>query len=166
MKRVIPHSQVTAYRHFESAIGFTAELSEDVYLFPGGRIIFDKVVSNIGGKYCDEHGFFEGPDDSIYSFTISACFPEYLDQSLITQLVFDRAVVKWDQLLFGQQHQKTAVHHLLQFSFTASKAKLYMWKLKIHTTSRIMSMVLDLLHSLVQDSVPLTVMIMWHSLLS
>ena len=89
------YSTFSGYRlsSIEAAIGFTAELSQDVYLFPGGRIFFDKVVSNIGGKYHDEHGFFECPDDSIYSFTISAHCPEYPNQWSVTQLVFDREVV-------------------------------------------------------------------------
>ena len=72
----------------ESAVGFTVELSSDRPLFPGSRIRFDNVITNFGGMYDAEHGYFECPDSSIYSFTVTTHFPEYDNQWSVSKLVF------------------------------------------------------------------------------
>ena len=77
----------------ESAVGFTVELSTDTYIFPGGRIFFDKVISNFGGQYNIQHGYFKCPDSGIYAFTISASFPEFENQWSVSKLVFDGETV-------------------------------------------------------------------------
>ena len=60
----------------ESAVGFTAELSQPVELFPGSRMIFDTVISNFGGFYSSDDGVFRCPDNGIYSFVVSTHVPE------------------------------------------------------------------------------------------
>ena len=77
----------------ESAVGFIAELSSDQPLFPGNKIVYDRVISNIGGQYDAEHGFFECPDNGIYSFTVSAYFPEFENQWSVSKLIFDGETV-------------------------------------------------------------------------
>ena len=77
----------------ESAVGFTAELSSDQDLFPGDKIVFDRVISNIGGQYDAERGIFECPDSGIYSFTVSAHFPEHENQWSVSKLVIDGETV-------------------------------------------------------------------------
>ena len=77
----------------ESAVGFSAELSSDRPLFPGSKIVFDRVISNFGDNYNAQHGFFKCPDSSIYSFTLSTHFPEYDNQWSVSKLVFDGKTV-------------------------------------------------------------------------
>ena len=73
----------------ESAVGFTVELSSDTPLFPGSRFFFDKVITNFGGMYDAEHGYFECPDSGIYSFTVTTHFPESDNQWSVSKLIFD-----------------------------------------------------------------------------
>ena len=75
------------------AVGFTAELSSGQPLFPGNKIVFDRVISNFGDNYNAQHGYFRCPDSSIYSFTISAHFPEHDNQWSVSKLVFDGETV-------------------------------------------------------------------------
>ena len=72
----------------KSAVGFTAELSVDTPLFPGGRIMFDKVITNFGGMYKAEQGYFECPDNGTYSFTVTTHFPNCKNQWSVSKLVF------------------------------------------------------------------------------
>ena len=73
----------------ESAVGFTVELSSDRPVFPGSRIMFNRVITNFGGMYDAEHGYFECPDSGIYSFTVTTHFPESDNQWSVSKLVFD-----------------------------------------------------------------------------
>ena len=77
----------------ESAVGFTVELSTDTYLFPGGRIMFDKVISNFGDLYDVQQGSFRCPDSEIYSFTVSANFPVFENQWSVSKLILDGETV-------------------------------------------------------------------------
>ena len=54
-----------------SSIAFTVELSQNQYVFDGGRIMCDRVLTNTGGYYDDINGFFKCPDDDIYVFGVS-----------------------------------------------------------------------------------------------
>lgn len=72
---IADYTTYSGFRLPDDTPAFTARLSQDAYLFPGSRIFFDDVVSNYGGYYDAEHGFFECPDDAIYSFTITNHFP-------------------------------------------------------------------------------------------
>ena len=75
--------------------------------------------------------FFECPDDSIYSFTISAHFPEYSNQWSVTQLVFDREVVMQGPITYWSNNVRSQWFIICgQLSFIASKAKLSMWEAK------------------------------------
>ena len=60
----------------ENTIGFTAELSSDVPIYPGGRIVFDQDIYNFGNHYERQHGYFRCPDHSIYSFTVTTHSPQ------------------------------------------------------------------------------------------
>ena len=89
------YSAFSGYRlaPVESAVGFTVALSNDTHLFPGGRILFDKVISNFGRYYDDQHGYFRCPDNGIYTFTTSASFPVFQNQWSVSKLVFDRETI-------------------------------------------------------------------------
>ena len=89
------YSTFSGYRlaSVETAVAFTAELSSDRPLFPGSKIVFDRVISNFGEYYNAQHGYFRCPDSSIYSFTISAHFPEHDNQWSVSKLVFDGETV-------------------------------------------------------------------------
>ena len=54
-----------------TGIAFTAEVSTDRYIFDGGKMIFDSVLSNYGGHYDHVHGYFRCPDNGIYVFSVS-----------------------------------------------------------------------------------------------
>ena len=41
-------------------------------LGPGQGIIFDKVITNVGGGYHKTHGYFIAPIDGVYAFTVMA----------------------------------------------------------------------------------------------
>ena len=56
-----------------SSIAFTVKLSQNQYVFDGGRIMFDQVLTNSGGYYDDINGFFKCPDDGVYVFGVSWC---------------------------------------------------------------------------------------------
>ena len=74
----------------DSPIGFTAELSLDIYASSGMRIPFKRVVTNSGGYYDGEHGFFECPDNGIYVFIVSLHLPQSsLNAWSVSKLVFD-----------------------------------------------------------------------------
>ena len=77
----------------ETAVGFTAELSQDAYLFPGYRIFFDNVISNFGGHFNSVHSYFRCPDDGVYSFTVSTHYPEGSEQWSVANLMFDKRVL-------------------------------------------------------------------------
>ena len=54
-------------------VAFTAYMSADVSgLGPGQGIIFDKVITNVGGGYHAPHGNFIAPTDGVYVFTVMA----------------------------------------------------------------------------------------------
>ena len=59
-----------------STIAFSAELSHDQYLFPGGPLIFDNILANHGGHYHPLHGLFLCPDNGLYVFSLSVHTPD------------------------------------------------------------------------------------------
>ena len=79
----------------EGVIGFTAELSQDTPLSPGGRIMFDRVLHNYGLRYVDLHGYFRCPDDNLYAFSLSTQTPSDAGADVwsVTRLMFDREAV-------------------------------------------------------------------------
>ena len=72
------HERYTTFSGFRltSPIAFTAELSYNQYLFPGGRLMFDNVLANFGGYYHPLHGYFLCPDDGLYVFSLSVYTPD------------------------------------------------------------------------------------------
>ena len=76
-----------------NSTGFTVELSDDIQLFPNERIIFNNVVTNIGGYYNAETGSFQCPDNGTYSFSLSTQTPvgDYVWSSL--KMVFDGEII-------------------------------------------------------------------------
>ena len=55
----------------ENIVAFVAELVNETYLFPGGKIEFDQVLQNYGGSYDPLTGTFTCPDNYTYVFTIT-----------------------------------------------------------------------------------------------
>ena len=47
---------------------FTAELSSTATIAPGSTIVFDRVITNVGGLYFNTSGQFACPDDGLYVF--------------------------------------------------------------------------------------------------
>ena len=89
------HSSFSGYRlgPTDVVVGFSAELSQDVNRFLGSRIFFDNVISNFGGWYNSLHGFFQCPDDGLYSFTVSIHILEGMEQWSVSNLMFDGNVL-------------------------------------------------------------------------
>ena len=54
----------------DSTVGFTAELLEETYKFPGDVIRFDNVLQNYGGHYSEIIGTFLCPDNYTYAFMV------------------------------------------------------------------------------------------------
>lgn len=68
-----PYTTFTGFRLGDpaSTIAFTAEVSQDVNIFPGQRIIFDRSLQNVGNGYNPLSGFFRCPDNEVYVFFVS-----------------------------------------------------------------------------------------------
>ena len=64
----------------ESFVAFHAMLNSWEYLGDGRTIVFDKVLTNIGGHYFPIDGLFVCPDDAFYLFTWSFLTDDYDDQ--------------------------------------------------------------------------------------
>ena len=57
----------------QTPVAFTAFLSKDVTgLGQGQSIVFDNVITNVGGGYHKSHGNFIAPTDGVYVFTLTA----------------------------------------------------------------------------------------------
>ena len=74
-------------------IAFTVELSKDHYIMDGGRIMFDRILSNFGGHYDRVNGFFRCPDNGIYMFSISAHTTDPNTPWSVTRLMKEEEVV-------------------------------------------------------------------------
>ena len=88
-------NQYTSFSGFklQSSIAFSAELSEDQYLFPGSRIRFDRVLSNFGGYFNDVHSYFMCPDDGVYVFSISTQTKDYETPWSATSIMIEKEFI-------------------------------------------------------------------------
>ena len=85
------------------AVAFTAELSADVNIYPGTRIIFDDPITNIGDHYTPAHGFFRCPRDGLYVFTVTTHTPYTSEASMqwsSSRLVVDGEIVALGPLTY------------------------------------------------------------------
>ncbi|XP_052780134.1 protein HP-25 homolog 1-like [Mya arenaria] len=54
-------------------VAFSATITKDVTNFGSHQpLVFDKVITNVGGAYDSRHGTFRAPVDGIYQFSFSA----------------------------------------------------------------------------------------------
>ena len=57
----------------DKPVAFTAYLSKDVTGLGTGQVImYDRVITNVGGGYHTSHGNFIAPTDGVYVFTLMA----------------------------------------------------------------------------------------------
>jgi hypothetical protein len=89
------YSAYTSFSGFGlwNAIAFTAELSQDQYLFPGRKIMFDRVLSNYGGHYDGVTHVFQCPDDGVYVFSVSTHTRDPATPWSVSRLMKDWEVV-------------------------------------------------------------------------
>ena len=88
----------------DQVVGFTAQLSRDTFVYPGGRVIFDDVLCDFSDHYENLHGYFRCPDNGIYGFTVSTHFPNPLTAPIqwsVSRIVFNGKTFLQGPMTYG-----------------------------------------------------------------
>eukprot|EP00923_Selenidium_pygospionis_P004489 GHVN01007276.1.p1 GENE.GHVN01007276.1~~GHVN01007276.1.p1 ORF type:complete len:453 (+),score=11.24 GHVN01007276.1:134-1360(+) len=99
------HTSFSGFK-LQTSIAFTVELSKDLDVFDGGRIMFDDVLYDFGGHYDVILGGFYCPDDGIYVFSLSTHTSDPTTPWSVSRLMKDGKVV----VLGPITHRATSTH--------------------------------------------------------
>ena len=108
----------------ENTPSFSVELSEDKYLFPGSRIMFDRVIADFGDDYNVDHGYYECPEDGVYVFSVTSHTTDPNTPWSVMRWMRDREMVMMGPITYTttQDYDSGVATNTVVLECTASQA--------------------------------------------